>query len=61
MAVDAFIWFVPETGGAPIPGETVDRSFAANNAIQILGYSWSAENTLSMGRLGEEPAQARRN
>lgn len=52
MAFDAFIWFESEAGGLPIPGETQDTAVGANNVIPIAGYSWSSENTTSIGSSG---------
>src|SRR3954470_2612390 len=48
MAFAALIWFESEAGGLPIPGETQDKVLPAN-AIPIAGYSWSSENTTSIG------------
>src|SRR4051812_38410127 len=52
MAFDAFIWFESEPGGIPIPGETQDTAVGANNLIPVAGYSWSSENTTSIGSAG---------
>src|SRR5689334_15471834 len=52
MAFDAFIWFESDAGGPPIPGETQDKSFASNDAIQIVSYLWTAENTTTIGSAG---------
>ena len=49
MAFDAFIWFESEAGSPPIVGESQDRTFANNNAIQIVSYTWTAENATAIG------------
>ncbi len=49
MAVDAFIYFEPATGGVQPDGETTDSYFSTKKAFEIKEFSFDVENPATIG------------
>ena len=48
-AVDAFIWFEPQSPALPIEGETTDEVFKGKKAFEIKDFSFGVENPTTIG------------